>query len=42
MRCKMNKKLYQSKILQARRKLREGKIIDAYDILGDILGDMEK
>lgn len=36
-----NKKRYQAKIINARARLKEGKVIEAYDILGEILTDME-
>ena len=36
-----NKKRYQLKIMDARSLLRSGMIINAYDILGEILKDME-
>jgi len=36
-----NKKRYQPRIMMARNELREGKVIEAYDILGEILKDME-
>jgi hypothetical protein len=39
---KENKKIYQLKILEARRNLRDGLVINAYDVLGSILDDMEK
>ncbi len=38
---KINKKIYQPKIINVRILLREGKVIEAYDILGEILKDME-
>lgn len=36
------KRRYQFQILRARSKIREAKYIEAYDILGGILLDMEK
>lgn len=36
-----NKKRYIHNILNARRLLKENKVIEAYDILGEILKDME-
>lgn len=36
-----NKKRYIHKVLNARRLLREAKVIEAYDVLGEILKDME-
>lgn len=37
---KITKKFYQHPILLARARLRENKVIEAYDILGKILEDM--
>ena len=37
----MTKKRYQFKIMRARSLLREAKYIEAYDVLGLILKDME-
>jgi hypothetical protein len=39
---KVDKKRYQVSIMCARDELKKGKVIEAYDILGRILEDMEK
>jgi len=39
---KSYKKQYQANIIVARGELKKGKVIEAYDILGRILEDMEK
>ena len=38
----LNKRRYQDKIMLARTRLRKGLMIEAYEILGQILTDMEK
>jgi hypothetical protein len=37
-----NDKKYQLQIVNARHMLREGKVIEAYEILGKIIEDMNK